>query len=321
MSTNTVFRGFTNYGDAGISDTLEQSIYSYLGWAFLQIGNWTTVERAASGWYGGDPSRLRLSDDANYTQGQVWEGFRRDWVWESGVDRAEQPVQISGVWVNSTFYSTATSGQYAHSIDYPNGRIIFDQAIAASSTVQASYSYRHVHVTTADDYWWRELQTYSLRSDDEQFLQQSSGVWSTNSQNRIQLPAIVVEASPEVDIRLLNMGTTNTVHRQSLNFYILAETRYDRNRIHDILVRQFAKRLNALDIDAMVAATGFPLDADGAISPSAQMYPSLVQPAIYGGYGHHQIRVEGVSSMPLPMQNYGGLYGSLVRWACEVDLA
>lgn len=320
MSTNTVFRGFENYGDAGLSDILEQSIYGYFNWAFLGIGNWTSVERAASGWYGGDQSRLRLADDPNYEQGCVWEGFRRDWVWESGVDRAEQPIHVSGVWVDSSFYSIDATGTYAHYVDYPNGRIVFEESISASSVVQASYSYRHVHVTTADDYWWRELQTYSNRNDDEQFLQSSSGVWSALAQNRIQLPAVIIEAAPEVDIRLLNMGTTNTVHRQTLNFFVLAETRFDRNRIHDILTRQYAKRLNALDIDAMVAATGYPLDEYGSPMPDARMYPELVQPEVYGGFGSLQIRVEGVTSMPMPMQNYGGLYGSLVRWACEVDL-
>lgn len=318
MATHTQFRGFDDYGDAGLSDTLEQNLYAFFNWAFLGLGNWSTVERAASGWYGGDQSRLRLSEDPNYSAGHIWEGFRRDWVWETGVERAEQPVRVSGVWVDSSFYSIATTGDYAHVVDYPNGRVIFDNAISPSSVVQVSYSYRHVHVTTADDYWWREIQSYSLRSDDEQFLQYGSGVWSTMSQSRIQLPAIVIEASPELSIRPLMIGTTSAAVGQVVNLYILAETPYDKKRIHDILTRQYDKRISCFDIDAVVAATGYPLDSAGSPIISGLMYPDLVAPKAYGGYGEQQARVVNVKSYP--MQISPGLYGSLVRWTCEVDL-
>lgn len=320
MATHTTFRGFSNYWDAGLSETLEQNLLLLTNWAFAGMGAFAVVEKGASGWYGGDQSRLRLSEDPNYTKGQVWEGFRRDWVWETGVDYSSQPVRTSGVYVNNTFYPVSTTGAYAHVVDYPNGRVIFSSAINPSSTVQANFTYRYTHVTTADDPIWREVQTYSLRADDSHFLQYGSGVWSTSPMNRLQLPAVIIKASPNLHIRSVNIGGSNTVVQQSVDFFILAETDRDRKQLHDIFSRQWAKRFNLFDVNRVYAVTGYPLDANGSPVVSGKMYPEMVAPYTDGGYGSTQLRVEGISSAELPMQNYGGLEGAVVRWTCEVDM-
>ena len=50
---------------------------------------------------------------------------------------------ISGVYVDDTFYPSDTTGTYSHKVDYFNGRIIFDNAIASTSKVQAEFSYKY----------------------------------------------------------------------------------------------------------------------------------------------------------------------------------
>lgn len=319
MPTHTRLRGFDNYHDAGLSETLEINFKFLLDWAFAGLGAFGTTTYAASGWYGGDPSRLRLSEDPNYSRGQVWQGFRGNWVWETGVEGGTQPVRVSGVYVNGTFYGVATTGAYAHRVDYPNGQIIFDAAISPSAVVRAEFSYRYINVVTVEDKKWREFHTYSMRNDDAHFLQYNSGVWSTHPENRLQLPAIVIDAARNVSAAGWQLGTALPVKQQTVNFYVIAETDYDAKKLHDILTDQYGKRFNLMDLDRYGAATGFPLDAHGSPVPSAWMYPEMVRPYTEGGYGFNQVRVNGVGSADLGGA-YRGLESCLVRWTCEVDM-
>lgn len=319
MATHTRLRGFDNYHDSGLSETLEANLFYLLNWSFAGMGAFGIVERASSGWYGGDLSRLRLSEDPNYSGGRVWQGFRSNWVWETGVEYDTSPVRLSGVYVNGTYYDVATTGAYQYRVDYPNGQVVFDTAISPSSVVQANFTYRYVNVVTSDDKKWKEFHTFSMRADDPHFLQYGSGVWSTNPDNRLQLPAVVIHATNNVNIAGRQLGTANPVTQQVVHFYVIAETDYDAKKLHDVLTNQYAKRFNLFDVNRLVSATGFPLDMYGTPVPSAKMYPDMVKPFTEGGYGYNQVRVEGVSSADLSSE-YKGLESCLVRWVCEVDM-
>lgn len=320
MPDHTRLKGITEYGQYQLSATIQTNINHFLNWALLGIGAFSTVERAtqtASGAYGGDLSRLRLSEDPNYEVGQVWEGFRRDWVWETGVEYGTQPIRVSGVWVNSTFYSAAATGTYAHAVDYPNGRIIFTNPIPSGATVQASYSYRAVHIADADTPWWRQFQTDSMRADNPHFLQYGSGDWSVSSPNRVQLPAVVVDAIPKVEKRKgTALGGGQDVG-QEVCLYVIAQTPYECKHLHDILVRQEEKRLNLYDLDKVAQSGVYPLNADGDVNPSGLMYPDLLTPE---GYGWRQMRIVRSSSRPISRDEAGGLYPAVVEWTCEVTV-
>ena len=58
--------------------------------------------------------------------GQVWNGFGREWIWESGVTVAEPPFRVSGVYISSEFHPVNETGPYSHHVDYQNGRVVFD---------------------------------------------------------------------------------------------------------------------------------------------------------------------------------------------------
>jgi hypothetical protein len=317
MPTHTSLKGVSQIGDAQISVQLETNIVHFLQWAFLGLGDFAVVEHNASGYFGGDMSRLRPARDPNYTDGQVWEGFRRDWVWETGVECGYQPIRVSGVWVNSSFYPISETGVYKHSVDYPNGRVIFTDAINPSSVVQASFAYRRTHFTTASTPWWRQLQAYSMRVDDPQFLQTASGAWATLSQNRMQLPAVVVEAVPGVVQKPLAMGGGVEYH-QPIAFHIITELHHDRNQLHDILVRQWQKRINKYDLNQVITSGVYPLDADGAPNPSGLMYPDLV--SYEGGYGENTFWVANVASYELSPAAVLGIYPAQVRWECIINI-
>src|SRR5579859_2905287 len=102
--TPTQLKGVTDIGRPLLTEMLESNISQFFQWGLLNVGNFFQVRIPTSGAYGGDFSRLRLGDDPNFPAGQVWEGVRKDWVWESGLNYAVQPIQISGVYVNGSYY-------------------------------------------------------------------------------------------------------------------------------------------------------------------------------------------------------------------------
>jgi hypothetical protein len=319
VSTSTTLKGVDNIGDSLLSEQLECNALAFFSWGLLGIGGFFNVNIPQSGAYGGDFSRLRLSEDPNYSVGQVWEGFRKDWVWESGVEFTSQPTAISGVFVDGQYYNPADTGGYGHLVDYPNGRIIFASPIDSGSTVTCEYSYRLWQWYTQDVPWWEEIQFNSYRVDSPQFLQYGSGAWSILAENRVQLPAVIVEAVSRTDRKPFEIGSEAVTVRQDLLFHILAETPTDRKTMHDIITEQYQKRIQGFDKNLMFDADAYPLTADGAIASGAMCYPDLIQPTGDGGFFWTQIRFADTRSVDqgriLPF------YWATVRAVMEVDIA
>jgi hypothetical protein len=319
MPTHTSFRGVSDWGESLLSDQLEANLVSFFSWASLGAGGFFDVRIPSSGAYGGDMHRLRRAEDPNYDAGQVWEAFRKDWVWESGVENPRQPIRVSGVYVGGTFHPATGVGPYAHTVDYPHGRVVFASGLPANSVVTCEYSYRGCQWVPGDSPWWREVQTNSLRVDDGQFLSYGSGAWSTLSQSRVQLPAVVVEATPNARRHGTALGGGNTV-TQEVQFHVLAETPYERKFLHDLVAYQWQKRLVAYDRNLVFALNRFPLDENGSPSPSGLMYPSLIKPSGEGGCGwERHIRFVEVQSTQ-PPRSSAPLYTAVVRGLFEVDL-
>jgi hypothetical protein len=317
MPSNTRLRGVQNYGDLLVTEQLQANLSAYLNWGLLCIGGFSNVTVPASGVYGGKPSRLAPAHDPQFTDGQVWQGFRQDWVWESNLDYAYQPIPISGVYVNGNFRANGVSGTYAFHIDYPQGRVVFQSPIPTNSVVTCEYSYRNVRVATADAPWWQELQYNSYRVDDSQFMQIGSGAWNILAQNRIQLPCVVIEPVMNVRQIPLEVGSLSQVHRQDFLFHVIAETPWDRNQLHDILIAQSEQLITSFNRNVVSASGVFPLNWDGSLKPSGVLqYPQLVDPAspyYYRRVKFAQMRSDSIDS-PLP------LYRAQVRATLETDM-
>ena len=81
-------------GETLLTSQIESNMKSYLDWGLLGIGSFSNVSIPTSGAFGGTFDKLRLVDDPSYSQGQIWEAARKDWVWETGVYYDTQPVQM-----------------------------------------------------------------------------------------------------------------------------------------------------------------------------------------------------------------------------------
>ncbi|MBY0525611.1 MAG: hypothetical protein K2R98_19555 [Gemmataceae bacterium] len=319
MSTLTNLKGVTEYGEAQFSSQIETNLRQFFNWGFLGIGGFYNVVIPSSGAYGGTQSRLRPVRDNDFTDGCVWEGPRQDWVWESGVEYARQPIQVSGVYVGGTFYPSSTTGAYAHYIDYPQGRVVFNSPINTASVVTAEYSYRAVQFTTADEApWVRELMFNSMRVDDTHYLQQGSGSWDILAKKRVQLPCVVIESVDNVRCRPFEIGSQVRTQTQDVLCHVFAEKPWDKKQIHDILVDQYEKRLDGFDLNLVRDANALPLDYRGSPKPPGVMYPQMIAPTGDGGFKWTQLRLVDVHSTN--QEAMPPLYWSTIRYTVELEL-
>ncbi len=269
----TSFKGIANVGDSLLSDNLEGNLIAFFNWGLLNIGAFSNAYN----------SQLRLVTDPRAIAGTIWEPSRNDIVWETGVAYTKQsPISISGVSVNNQYYPSTGTGPYAHHVDYNRGLIVFDRPIPVNSVVKINYSYRYFHLATADVPWFREIMYNSLVVDG-QFDQAGSGIWNILSQNRVQLPLIIVEAAPNRSFAGYQLGGGQFVYTDVL-FHIFTENSWDRKTALDVVSYQNNNTIYGFDKNAIANARAFPLDNRGALASGAKTYPQLIAPTGVGGY-------------------------------------
>lgn len=291
------FYGTTNIGNSDISVQLEDNLVIWLNWCFLNIGAFNNVTIPSSGNYQDRRDILRCQDDQNFSQGQVFQGFRQDWVWETGLlYTAATPIQVSGVHISGTFYPTSTTtGQYRHHIDYPNGRVIFHEPISINTVVQANYSYRHVQIHTANEPWFEQLQYNSLRADDSHFSQVGSGAWNVDAETRIQMPAIVIEQIPRSRAKPHELGSLVQWKEYEFLFYCLSEQDWMAKQLANVIENQNDRHIFLLNINNLIASGEWALNISGSLNSGAKMYPELIAESGNGGYRYKKARFKNAS--------------------------
>lgn len=309
------FKNVTQLGQSLISDQLESNVYCWLNWGLLGVGAFTSVTLNSNSPHGSIPqAKLRPTLDPRYPVAtgkcRIFEANRSDWVWESGIPYAQQPTQISGVYVDNTFVPSSSTGTYAHQILYPEGRVLFNTPIPSGSDVRLEYSYKQVHVRRANEPWFQTLMVRSYRSDEDfQSPPGSGGAWDILSQNRVQLPAYIIEPVNRVKLTPYEIGNTARIHEQDMFVHVMSETPWDARRLHDILIEQYDKRIPSFDRNQVT----FPLDAKGALVAGAKTYPEMVADSPW-----RQIRIKDVHSTP--QEDLGNkLYWTTVRFKLEID--
>jgi hypothetical protein len=165
--------------------------------------------------------------------------------------------------------------------------------------------------------WFKAVQFDSFNPADPQFQSPNgSGAWDVLSANRVQLPAIVIGAAPRVDMEGLQMGNLSRVHSQDVVFHILAETKFDRKQLHDIVVNQWQRRIEGADKKRLATDGRFPLTYDGQINPSGYNYQQMVD--TNSTYRWRKMTFEEIRSMEVPSKP--PLFRAAVRATISVDL-
>ncbi len=314
MATFTTLKGFSQIGDSSLSEVISTNLIHFLNWGFLDKGAYFNVNIPQSGSYGGDESRLRPVTNPYYTDGQVWEGFRKSWVWESGVAQTPNPIQVSGVFIDNVFQAIGAG----HHVDYINGQIVFDTAIATTSVVRAEYSYRWIQTYDGDSIpWFRQTQFESQRIDTDKFFNMGSGDLSTMAQTRVQLPAIIIEL---VDGSYAPRDIGSSLGQYAINdviFHIMAEDGGTANKLADYLSQQTEKTIYLFSPDSIAASGMFPLNFQGSIASGAMIYPDMVRLPENGGFRTNKLRFfDGIKQRTNKVHN--NLYIKPVRMSTEV---
>ncbi len=315
------FKNIKHIGNDQFITQLENNLKVYCDWALLSIGGWTDVDVPTSGAFGGDFSILRSVDDPSYTDGQVWEGARKDWVYETGVQYVDAtgggPHNPNAVGIPTVGGVAAATGTYH--INYPLGRIIFDSEESITAEVKIVYAFRDVQVYRADDApWFRELQYRSFRVDDDHFGQTGSGEWSLGAQHRVQFPCIIIEAVARAVNTPYEIGNGSLWRHQDVLFHVLAENRTMRNTLVDIVMNQDDKAIYLFDTNKVADSGAYPLDFRGELV-GTKMYPDLVKGSSEGGFRwkecfFNDVRASEIESI------HPNLYQGVVRMTTEVVL-
>lgn len=280
---HTRLANLNNAQDATLSNILLDNFVYFYDWGFLDRGSFYNIKIPQSGIYGGDRHKLRSANDPNYNDGQVWEAYRKNWVWESGISATtQQPIKISGVFVNNTFYATGNITKPFY-IDYTNGRVVFDTAISTTSTVQLEYSHKWVEVVPAEGVsFFREIQQGSFRNE-EGFQVSNSGGWAQIGETRLQLPAVAVEVLPPKSLQGYQLGGGQLVNNDIV-FYVMSENHWECLNLMDAIVYQNDRNIHLFDTTQAAISGVLPFnyrnELNGNALPSG-LYPNLVDDFFY----------------------------------------
>lgn len=312
-------KGISDIKEYTLNNDIQDGLLEYFDWALLDIGNYFNVELGELAPNDNDYSRLRISSDPNYSDGQVWEGFRKNWVWQSGVSYSPAPLVgtnntkpgISGVYIDGDFYPNDTTGQYSHYVDHFNGRVIFDSPIPTGSTVQAEYSYKWINMVYANSVpWLREIQDKSSEPNDT-FLQRDKGHWNVPPEARLQLPAIAIEIVPRRTFKGYQLGGGQWVYTDVI-FHCIAEDEITRNKLIDVVSLQSDKNIYLFDSNGINENNDYPIDYLGVPISGALRYPDLIEQ-----YGNALLRLTN-STVQEVVTLGSDIFAGTVRFTTEV---
>ena len=272
----TRFKHANNISDDFLLNILEINMKTFFDWSFLCVGAWFDVQIEDGNIYGlNQHSKLISVSDHSYEDGQVWQSIRKDWVWETGIlFNNTNPLPISGIYVDGNYMINDGSN---YTINYPDGRIIFDNPQSLSSDIKLNYSYRNIQTYRASDSpWFNILQYNSFNTSNPDIIRSEDGDWSISGNKRIQLPAIVIEAVARSRSYPYELGNDDIVIDQDIEFYVLAETKNERNKILEILRLQQDLVFLLYDTNELAQNDKYPLDHNGNLNANHIMYPGMV---------------------------------------------
>lgn len=303
----------TSFMEDTVSENLLYSVIDFYKWAFLNIGAYQNISRspAVSGVLGGQKFRLGYVNDPRFQSGKVWQGYRSDWVWESGVSFNPQPTGVN-VWLNSV--QVPASSYY---VDYPRGRVVFSTPAATGSVVEATFANRSVSFVKSEESWFRQLMFESHNVSKETFLNsEAGGAWGQLSENRQQLPVVGVEVVGTQGHKPYQIGGGQW-HYLDIIYYIYTEDASMRNRIRDIITNENDSVIWLYNRELMKKSAYWPftLDYKGAPIQGYWTYPSLV--AEYNDFRYLNCKFTNTRSSNFETGN-NWLYGATVRTTAEL---
>jgi hypothetical protein len=266
-----VIRRSNNFYDYSIVPNLQLNLKDWLEYGLLELGAYTSVKLSNEA---SEFSTLQRVNDRSYGgTGRVYEGFGPSWVWQSGVstpDGYDGLFRPSGVYVNNVFYSSATSGTYAHKIDYKRGRVIFDSAISSSATVKCEYCFRDIEIYLAsDERWLKSIGNYKDRYSTLQTFN-PSGLASILKENRLWPNCVIVDIISKNRSTGLQLGG-GQIAEYNVVYNVFSDNGLMYNSLIDTIADQQDKVFTIYDANK----TPNIFNSNGTLASGALSYPVL----------------------------------------------
>lgn len=292
-----------------IRSLLKLNLKLFLDMHFLRESSFITVASGQTFYDGSDMSVLLPDTEADNTlfglaNGSVWQSPFRQLVYESGVpldgtNVSTPPIVASGVYIEGAFRPT-TDPVFGHTIDYINGRVIFNSPKSLALKVNMAYSAREVRIGYEKDFN-QQLQKGYLESK-----------YGTNPLTSMQLvypsgnyqpfPAVFIE----IDNRKLEpyeMGNRSAIIEEEVKFHVWALDDIQRDNIVDILTTQWRKNIPIINFNVVP----FPLSGIyNTLSPEYVPYQTLLRNnRVISSFGNavpvqYLTFIEEVNDMNLP---------------------
>lgn len=221
----------------------------------LREGAFTTITSGTQ-FYDGSVMSLLLPDtDADNTlfgvsDGQVWQSPFRQWVYESGVvldgtNIQDAPIVASGLYIEGAFRPT-NDPNFGHTIDFINGRIIFNQPQAMSLQVHANFSTREVRVGFEHQFNQQFQEGYLDSKYTTNPLTSMQLVYPSGSAQ--PFPAVFIEVDGR-ELKGYELGNRSAQITDEVKLHIWALDDLQRDNIVDILTGQWRKSLPMIDFN------------------------------------------------------------------------
>jgi hypothetical protein len=258
---------------------IKSNVELWLNDLFLRDGLYTNVSTGETNFYLDDISLLIPVSDEDFADDRVFQSAFKNWVHESGIVVVQSgiPATIiaSGVTVNGTFYPQLSgdpgfNAAFAHIIDYPNGRVIFDLPQVGSPIVQAQFSYKTVAVEFANEFnnEKRPLLIETKHKDNPR----ATGVDIYPTKESRTLPAVFIDLLDR-QTNPYELGTRDGITDFFGVFHLWARDSYQLDLIEDILGDEHRQTLLGIDFNT----APFPLLAFGNKNPAFTSYGDLAK--------------------------------------------
>lgn len=269
-------RNLTYYGQASITDQVEQNVIWYVRDELIKLGAYYNIVSGMVDYNNNRIDKLRPIYQPGLNNFQFWGGPSHHWVWETGItpysNLVESPIEVSGVYINNAFYATGTTGTYEFYVDYNRGGIVFTNALVSGTNIWCERSERaaFVYQTEGDEYR-SFLHNYFNRGE---LNPPGSGLDIFRNRNIAVLPAVFI-GSIKGESKPYELGNNVNFGKFNINFDVFSNDLNNLNILRNVCTAIEGHRIELFNVTQ--ASTGnYPLDYKGRVHEGTKTRSQLI---------------------------------------------
>lgn len=299
------FRDIQYLGQYSARSQIRENMIWRLREAFTNIGAYYNI---SSGTYSYDGTTdmailkpaFRSEISSTSTGYKFWQGISPDWVWEDVSPQytgGSNPIVVSGITINETFYPTGTTGQYSFYVDYARGGVMFNNELNSATQIYCNRSERAVFIYPTKSSKYKTLFVEHLKRFET--YTPGSGNDSMPSELRSFLPAVFVDVT-QSNGSPFQLGDINNLQNYTVSFDILAENAALHDTLVDSTLSLASQGTKLFDVNKAVENKKLPLNYKGELEnkiTTDQLY--ALYPWKTGRFDNNPVEIEGYTALPL----------------------